>query len=78
MTGDETMQYTISYYGQTRRARTAPGAIRAAKRLVKLYGQGNKIPRIEAATQADADELEKTMRVAEVHYSLHFDGQPVI
>ena len=61
--------YTISYYGNTRTARTAGGAIRAARKMEKLYGQGNRAATIEARTETDAAELRNMQLIAnDSHY----------
>jgi hypothetical protein len=66
--------YTISYYGHQAKSRTATGAIRVARKLVRAYGQGNRNPVIDADSEDSLREMDEMQRVAHTDYSLRLDG----
>lgn len=46
-------RFTITYYGHTRRSRSATGAITQAKIMRRTYGSGNLLPVICCASRSD-------------------------
>lgn len=69
--------YTIKYYGNSRKARTASGAVKAAKQMSKLYGQGNRNPVIDSESEAEAKEMVNFQQVSQTCYCVQLNGQAV-
>lgn len=60
--------YTIEYYEHESKSSTPAGAIKAAKKLVSVYGAGGKPPVICCRTIAAADAVRVAQRETQTDY----------